>query len=137
MSYELRLGDDAERALREAENFCWRTNVAILGAEHLLAGALVVLGATGLAGMPTAAVVEAALVAVQGVGAEELSDNVKFGSAARDALAATALRLRESGETLMDALAIARGVIESGEVNPMFFGELGVAKEQLLAALPT
>ena len=34
------LSEDGKRALREAENFCWAANIAIVTPEHLLAGAL-------------------------------------------------------------------------------------------------
>lgn len=135
MTDELTLTDDAARALREAENYCWRSNVAIVAAEHLLAAALLVLGATGRDDLPPAGQIEAAVLAVHGAGSEPLSDTVMFGSAARDALEATAIRLRESGGSVIDATIIARGVIESGEVNPRFYAALATTRQDLLAAL--
>src|SRR5206468_1482283 len=80
---EIALTADGERALKEAENFCWRTNVAIVAPEHLLAGALLVLGIAGHPGAPSAEQLEAAVLASQGHGSEELSNSVMFGSGAR------------------------------------------------------
>ncbi|MGE5595437.1 MAG: hypothetical protein ACM3S1_05315 [Hyphomicrobiales bacterium] len=135
MPDELVLTDDGNRALQEAQNFCWRSNTAIVSAEHLLAGALLVLASAGYPGLPSKEELESALMLAQGAGDETLSSQVMFGSAARDAINATARAVREAGGTRIDARLIAAGAIESGEVNPMFYGSLGVAKSQLLDAL--
>ena len=37
MPGEITMSEDGARAMQEAENLCWRANVAILSAEHLLA----------------------------------------------------------------------------------------------------
>lgn len=132
---EVALTEDGERALREAQNFCWRHHVAIVAAEHVLAGALVVAQQNGLRGLPTRENIEAAVVARIGTGSEQFSENVMFGSAARDVLNETARRLRESGGTRLDALTLARGAVESGEVGPMFYSALGLTKSELLALL--
>jgi hypothetical protein len=132
---EVALTADGERALKEAENYCWRTNVAIVAPEHLLAGALLVLTAAGYPGAPSAEQLDAAVLASQGSGSEELSTSVMFGSGARMALNHVAAGVRGSGGTQVTALAVAAGTIDSGEVNPMFFGTLGTTKRELLQAL--
>jgi hypothetical protein len=132
---EVALTADGERALKEAENYCWRTNVAIVAPEHLLAGALLVLTSAAYPGAPTAEELEAAVLASQGSGSEELSNSVMFGSGARMALNFVAAGVRESGGTEVTALAVAEGTIGSGEVNPTFFGALGTTKRELLEAL--
>jgi hypothetical protein len=128
---EITLTDDGERTLREAENLCWRTNVAIIAPEHLLGAALIVLHGLGNTSFPAPERVEAAVEATCGTGSEGLSDNVRFGSAARAALNETARTVVASGQATIDAATIARGMIDSGEVNPMLFGELGVARADL------
>jgi hypothetical protein len=128
---EIALTDDGERTLREAENLCWHTNVAIIAPEHLLGAALIVLHGLGNTDLPAPERVEAAVEATCGIGSEGLSDNVRFGSAARAALNDTARAVVESGAGIIDAATIARGMIDSGEVNPMLFGELGVARADL------
>lgn len=134
MSQEVTLTSDGERVLREAQLFCARSNVAIVAAEHLLAGALLVLSEGGHAGVPAKDALDAALMLTQG-SAEAHGNQVMFGSAARDAINETARRLREAGGAQLDALALALGVIDSGEVNPMFYGSLGVTRAELRAAL--
>jgi hypothetical protein len=129
---EITLTDDGERTLREAENLCWRTNVAIIAPEHLLGAALIVLHGLGNTSFPAPERVEAAVEATCGTGSEGLSDNVRFGSAARAALNDTARAVVESGAGIIDAATIARGVIASGEVNPMMFATLGLAKADLV-----
>lgn len=128
---ELRLTADGERALREAENFCWRMNVAIEAPEHLLAGALVVLEEEGVAGLPARELVEAALEHIVGRGTTSLTDNVMPGPSARAALNHAVRAVREAGHATIDARAIAIGVIDSGELHPMFVGALGTTADAL------
>ena len=135
MSDEVQLTADGERALEEAQRYCGRMNVAIIGPEHLLAGALLVLGQAGLSNLPAPEALEAALMASQGSGTEPLAANMMFGSAAREAINFTAGGVRGAGGTNITAFAIAAGTIASGEVGPMFFGALGTTREALLAAL--
>lgn len=134
MADEVRLSADGERCLAEAQDFCRRANVAIVGADHLLAGTLVVLSESGNAGVPGRAALDAALMLTQG-SAEAHSSQVMFGSAARDAINGVAGDVRKSGRTVIDAMALALGILDSGEVNPMFFDSLGVAKAALRAAV--
>lgn len=135
MSEEVTLSEDGARALREAQNFCFRANVAIVGAEHLLAGALLVVSEGGNDRVPPAPALEAALMLAQGHGDATLSTQVMFGSAARDAMNAIAGAVRAAGHTSIDAPTIALGAIDSGEVNPMFFSSLGKTKDELREAL--
>jgi hypothetical protein len=121
--------------LKEAENYCWRTNVAIVAPEHLLAGALLVLATAGHPGVPSAEQLEAAVVASQGSGSEELNSNVMFGSGARMALNYVVAGVRQAGGTEVNALLMAAGTIDSGEVNPMFYSALGTTRAALLEAL--
>ncbi|MGD9932376.1 MAG: hypothetical protein AB7T37_01555 [Dehalococcoidia bacterium] len=132
---EIRLGDDGNRALGEAQNFCRRANVAIVGAEHLLAGALVVLSESGAAGMPERTALESALMLAQGAGSDAISEQVMFGSSAREAINSTAGTVRQGGGTIIGARELALGTIGSGNVSPMFFAALGVDRETLRAAL--
>lgn len=134
---ELTLTEDGQRALREAEGFGWRANVAILAAEHLLGGALVVLHEAGHRGLPGRAAIESAIGSIHGTGSEPLESNVMWGSAARDALEAAAAGLQRAGGTRLSAAVIARGVIDSGEVTPMFYAALGTTKAALREALPS
>jgi len=135
MSDEVTLSEDAGRALQEAENFCWRANVGIVAPEHLLAGCLKVLNADGFPGLPTDEASESALLMAQGMSEEKLTQNVMFGSAARDAVNFTARLVREAGGGSIDTLTLAYGVIRSGELGPMFFSALGTTRSELLAAL--
>jgi hypothetical protein len=132
---EIVLTEDGNRALQEAQNFCWRHHVAIVAAEHVLAGALVVAQQNGLKGLPTRENIEAAVVACIGTGSEQLSNNVMFGSAARDVINETARRLAEAGGTQLGATTLARCAIESGEVGPRFYDALGLKRAELLALL--
>jgi len=132
---EVKLTHDGERALAEAQNFCWRTNVGIVAPEHVLGGALLVLGAIGAGGLPSAETIREALLAVQGVGETQLQSNVMFGSAAREAINLVAQAVVQGGGTDIGALELALGTIASDEVNPMFYASLGVAKTELVAAL--
>ena len=132
---EVRLTDDGERALKEAQNFCWRHHVGIVGAEHVLAGALVVAQQQGQKGVPTRENIEAAVVACVGAGSEALTQDVMFGSQAREVINDTARRLRESGGTDLDARTLAAGTVASGEVIPMFYSALGIPRADLLALL--
>lgn len=135
MTAEVALSPDASRALGEAESFCRAANVAIAAAEHVLAGALLVLHTDGRVGLPGKDELEAALTAVQGTGSEALTSAVMFGSAAREALNGIVGAVRAAGGTVVDARIIAAGCIESGEVNPMFFSALGSTRQALLDAL--
>ena len=133
---DLQAAPDFERALREAENFCWAANVAILAPEHLLAGALKVLAAAGAAGLPSLEALEAALLETHGASDDELGQQVMFGSAARAALNQTAGEARQAGIAVLTAGVLARGVIASGELMPTFFAALRSTRPALLAALP-
>ena len=132
---EVELTPDGERALAEAQNFCWRSNVAIVAPEHVLGGALLVLGNAGAPGLPTVDTIREALLAVQGVGETQLQSNVMFGSSAREAINFVARAVREAGGSDIGALELALGTIASDEVNPMFYASLGVPKTELVAAL--
>lgn len=134
---EVTLSPDGERTLREAQNLCYRMNVAIVAPEHLLAGALSVLHAAGAQHLPAPADIERAIEMTQGRGSTTISENVMFGSAAREAINGIAGAVRQSGETHITARALAVGTIESGEVNPMFYNSLGTTKAALLDALRT
>jgi hypothetical protein len=126
---------DAKRALREAENLCWRSNVAILAPEHLLAGCLAVVRAAGADDLPALDALAQAVGATQGVGESELTDNVMWGSSARAALESTVARERAAGIKLLGARGLALGVIDSGEVSPMFYASLGASRDALRSAL--
>ena len=132
---EVSLSKDAERAMQEAETFCSRSNVGIVAPEHLLAGCLVVLNASGFPGLPDDERLGEALLLAQGMSEDALTQNVMFGSAAREALSYTAALVRQAGGGEIDALTLAYGVIQSGEVGPMFFSALGTAKADLVKAL--
>jgi len=135
MSQEIRLAPDGERAVQEAQNYCFRANVSIVAAEHLLAGALAVLAAEGKPGIPAREAVEAALMLAQGTGDVMPDNQVMFGSAARDAINATARTVAEAGQSTIDAATLALGTIDSGEVNPMFYSSLGTTRTELRAAV--
>ena len=132
---DVSLSESGARALREAENYCWRTNVAIVAPEHLLAGCLAVLAAAGAEGLPSHEALESALLMAQGMSDEALTQNVMFGSAARDAITFTAHLVREAGGGEIDPRTLAYGIIQSGELGPMFFNALGTTKQDVLAAL--
>ena len=134
MTQEVHLNDEGGRVLGEAEEFCRQSQVSILAPEHLLGAALLVLGETRT-GLPSADEVAGAFLAAQGMGSEPTDGQIMFGSAARDAINMVAGDVRRSGREEIDARAIAAGVIQSGEVNPMFFSSLGWSKERLLAAI--
>ncbi|HMO55075.1 MAG TPA: hypothetical protein PJ994_11265 [Tepidiformaceae bacterium] len=123
MADEVTLSPDAERALQEAQNFCWQTNVGIVAPEHLLAG------------VPDEMKVQEAILLSQGSGDSALTQNVMFGSAAREAINFTARLVREAGGGEIDMPTLAYGIIQSGEVGPMFFGALGVGKAELVELL--
>lgn len=135
MSQEIRLAPDAERALGEAQALCARANVAIVAAEHLLAAALIILSEGGNAAVPGRAAVEAALMLAQGEGDTAHSNQVMFGSGARDAINATARAVGAAGGSLIDAPTLALGTIDSGSVSPMFYGALGVSVAALREAI--
>ena len=133
----MHLSEDGEHALREAQQFCWKSNIAIVSAEHLLCGALLAMVNGGAQGLPAEDALAAALLVVQGRGDTPLTTNVMYGSAARDAINRTAGMVREAGGARIDARTLALGTIDSGEVNPMLYSELGVAKADLRAAVET
>jgi hypothetical protein len=130
---ELRLTADAERALREAERLCYAMNVAIEAAEHLLCGALLVLHQAGVVGTPAPDALRAGLESIHGSGDTALTQQVMPGSGFRAALNDTARQAIARGETDIDARVLVRGVIESGEVNPMFYAAADTTREALLA----
>ena len=132
---EIRLTADGERALRESEKLCFATNVAIQAPEHLLAAALIVLAEDGAAGMPARESLEAGVLSIHGRGDETLNTQVMWGSAVREALNMTAASVASAGGTDIDARTIALGLIESGEVNPMFYASAGTSKDALRSAL--
>ncbi|MFN8506448.1 MAG: hypothetical protein U0547_02630 [Dehalococcoidia bacterium] len=132
---DLQPAPDFERALREAENFCWAANIAIVTPEHLLAGALKVLAAAGTSGLPSLETLEAALLETHGASDDELGQPVMFGSAARAAINQTAAEARQGGVTVLSAAVLARGVIASGELMPTFYTALGTTRPALVAAL--
>ncbi len=135
MPNEITLAESASRAMQEAENFCWRANVGIVAPEHLLAGCLKVLNASGHPGLPTDEQLESALLMAQGMSEETLTQNVMFGSAAREAINFTARLVGQAGGGEIDTLTLAYGIIQSGELNPMFFTALAATKAELLNAL--
>lgn len=117
-----------------AQDFCRRANTAIASAEHLAAAALAVAGET-VAGLPAPAALEAAPRTVQAEGEDAPSQNVMWGSSARDAITATAARVREAGGGPIDARTLAYVAIASGEVSPMFLDALGTTRAELLRVL--
>lgn len=131
---EIRLTESGQRVLREAEQLCYRLNVAIAAPEHLMAGALMVLSREGVAGLPGADAARHAAEAIHGTG-ESLDAQVMWGSAAREALNATARYVAAAGETEIDARRLALGILESGELNPMFFVAAGTDRESVRSAL--
>ena len=132
---EVTVGEAAARALQAAENYCCRSNTGIVAPEHLLAGCLQVLNASGFPGLPVDAQLVGALLMAQGMSEDALTQNVMFGSAAREAINFTARLVREAGGGEIDARTLAYGIIQSGELGPMFFSALGTTKTDLLAAL--
>ncbi len=135
VSDEVTLSEDAGRALKEAENFSWRMNVGIVAPEHLLAGCIQVLNMTGLPGLPPDDALQPALLIAQGMSEEKLTQNVMFGSAARDAINFTARLVREAGGGEINTRTLAYGILQSGELGPMLFGALGTTRAELIAAL--
>lgn len=135
MANEVSLSESGARALREAENYCWRMNVGIVAPEHLLAGCLKVLNEEGVTGLPENPAIESALLLAQGMSEDELTQNVMFGSAAREAVNFTAGLVRQAGGGEIDPRTLAYGVLRSGELGPMFFMALGTTKQGMLAAL--
>lgn len=131
----MKLTEDGERTLREAEGLCWSMDVAIQQAEHLLGGALIVLSAAGLESVPDKAAVERAVEAIHGRGSEKLNEKVMPGPGMRQALNMTAGAVAQAGGTQINALTIAMGTVVSGEVNPMFYMSLGMSREDLETAL--
>lgn len=134
---EIRLAEDGERVLREAERMCYATNVAITAPEHLLAAALSVLTADGAKGLPAQDGLENGVLAIHGMSDEPISGQVMWGSAAREGLNATARAVAEAGQSVIDARRLALGLMDSGEVNPMFYGAMGTTKDAIRAALGT
>ena len=110
-------------------------NVAIQAPEHLLGGAPIVLHEAGADSIPDRETVERAVEAIHGRGIDKVPENVMPGSGWRQALNATAGAVAQAGGTVLDATTIAMGTVVSGEVNPMFFMDLGVSREDLEEAL--
>lgn len=135
MADEIHLTAEGHRALREAEQLCWRMNVAIETPEHLLAGALLVLGDTGTVGLPDRARVEEALLLIHGAGESVLRDQVMPSPGAHAALNHAVRMMREAGGYAFGAKDLALGVITSGEVNPLFYRALGASGEMLVALI--
>lgn len=133
---EIRLDASGEQALHEAERLCTQMNLAIQGPEHLLSGALLVLAGSGALAI-TAEQVEGAIAAVHGYGEGAHKDRVMLGPGLRAALSLTAGAVGRAGGTVINATLIARGAIASGEVNPAFYGALGITKDDLAALLDT
>jgi hypothetical protein len=71
----------------------------------------------------------------QGMSEETLTQNVMFGSSAREAINFTVRLVGEAGGGEIDPLTLAYGIIQSGELNPMFFTALATTKSELLNAL--
>ncbi len=71
----------------------------------------------------------------QGMSEDELTQNVMFGSAAREAVNFTAALVRQAGGGEIDPRTLAYGILQSGELGPMFFMALGTTKQDVLAAL--
>lgn len=132
---ELQLTEDGERAFGEAQHLCEVTNVAVVSPEHLLAAALLVLADRGAEGLPLPEAIAQGLVVTAGTCESALTEHPTFGSGARQALSTTATAVRQMGRSEIGALELALGTIASGEVNPMFYDGVGVAKTALLAAL--
>ncbi len=68
---------------------------------------------------------------------ETLTQNVMFGSAARESINFTARLVGQAGGGEIDPLTLAYGIIQSGELTPMFLSALGTTKAAMLAALTT
>ena len=132
---EIKLTMDGQRAMAEAEALAEGASIAIQSAEHLLAGALLVLGEAGWRNLPGPKELAAALDAVHGHGESALTDKVMPGPTYRRALNLTVGAVREDGGTTVDALVLASGAIASGEVSPTFYEALGVARETLTESL--
>lgn len=132
---DVSLSADGERALAAAEDASARANVAIVSAEHLLGGALLVLNELGALSSPGTGQIEAAMRTSQGMGSEAPAEKVMFGSAARAAMGFTAAVVRQQGGGEIDARVLAIGTIASDEVSPAFFESLGMTKHDLLVAL--
>jgi hypothetical protein len=129
------LNREGERALREAEAFCWRWNVGIMGPEFLLAGALVVLANRGQAGLPSKEALDRGLTATWGAGAEALKVNVKWGSGAIAAMNRLAGTLRLAGATDLGPRELALGIMEAAELRPGFYEAIGTTRDELAAGL--
>jgi hypothetical protein len=135
MARQVELSEDGRRALRESENYCWRSNVAIVAPEHLLAGALLVLAGAGTPDLPSGGALQRAVAESVGLGDSMLADNVMFGPGARAVVEAAIRGAAEAAAATVDARALARAAIASGEVKPAFFMALGVSKDELLRVL--
>ena len=86
-------------------------------------------------GLPADDQLESALLMAQGMSEEKLNQNVMFGSAARDAVNFTARLVREAGGGAIDARTLAYGIVQSGELGPMFYSALGTTRAELVAVL--
>jgi hypothetical protein len=135
--HSITLDQSGGRALQLAQEFCLRANVAIVGAEHLLAGALAVISESGNAAVPDRAALESALMLAQGSGESGFAEQVMFGSAAREAINDTAGAVRIAGGSTVGARELALGAIDSGNITPMFYASLNTTRDALKAAIKT
>lgn len=135
MERRVALTADAQRALAEGARLCREANLAIFTPEHLLAGALLVLRASGLEGLPEPAAVVSALELIHGIGEDIPPDDVTFGPGARSVLDAVAMETVQAGRDSIGAPELASGVVLSGETTPMFLTAMGTSRAELLSAL--
>jgi len=112
-------------------------NSAVLQDAHAAVRmeALLVLSEGGDHAVPDRAALEGALALAQGAGSAAISEQVMFGSAAREAINDTAGIVRKAGGTTVTSRQLAIGAIVSGNVSPMFYSSLGVSKDELRTAL--
>lgn len=123
--------DDAQRALRLAENLCHRANLAIGTPEHLLAAALAVVANDGEHELPPAERLIAATLTVHAASDTPPRNQFMWGSAARAALSATARTLADAPDGRMTARVLALGILASGEINPGFYEAVGVTRAEI------
>ncbi|MCE7926984.1 MAG: hypothetical protein DYG91_00570 [Chloroflexi bacterium CFX7] len=135
MEQRVSLTPDARQAIEAGVQLCHRARLAIFTPEHLLAGALAVLGEGGAPGLPSPGTIEATLEMVHGTSDDPPADEVSFSPGARTVLDSLAVVLTRVGRDSLGARDLALGTIVSGEVTPMFFSALDTTKERLLAAL--
>ena len=134
---ELRLTQDGDLAFARAQELCVATNLGIVTPEHLLTGALIVLAEEqGVPGLPPIEAMARARHLDAG-GRRDATRQIRRGSVpprAKRWNAAPPACARAEGPRLARS-EIALGTIASGEVNPMFYGGLGLTKQELIDAL--